>query len=776
MNVRTACFWWALVAALVVTDAATRAQQAPAPGAGDPVLQPTSHPRLPADLSHLWLAPPARGIARTPALNDFVSGVKLEVDSNFARALPIFMQPAVRQGTLGHYAEYYQGLAELRLGRAADARQTFQALAAKNPVGYLAEAAALREAECDETLNDQGAAMQVYEHLSKAKSTAPDEVLMRLGRAARAAGRPDKATEAYSRLVYEFPFSDLAPLAGGELESLPIAPIAPGSTRFKLELGRAERLFGAKRYAQARPVFEGLRQAARDDDREIVQLRLAECDYFLKRTRDARDGVKPFIDKGARQGEALFFYAIATRELGGHDEYLRLVRRIVDEFSTQSWAEEALNNLATHYIRQSDDDSAERTFREMYEKFPTGHYAERAAWKIGWWAYRNARYAETVRVFEGAAAHFPRSDYRPPWLYWSARAHETLREPALAEARYALVVADYQNSYYGRLASKRLDTARPKEISDVTFQSSDSETNLNSEIRNLNSAVPLPANEAVVRTLLSLELYDQALDELHYAQKQWGDSPAIQATIGWIHYRRGELRTGINVMKRAYPQYLAAGGEKLPPALLKVLFPIDYWPLIRRYSSEHQLDPYVVAALIAQESTFTADVKSAANAYGLMQLLPSTGRQYAKALGLPGRFSLSMLTTAETNMKMGTAYFADLVKQFGGAHFALASYNAGASRIAKWMAAKPGLERDEFIDDIPFPETQNYVKRILGTAEDYRRLYGSDAAADGTDATPAVSHAPAAPASKASASGASKTKKKPTPKKKPAARQTKKAA
>jgi len=459
---------------------------------------------------------------------------------------------------------------------------------------------------------------------------------------------------------------------------------------------------------------------------------------------------------------------VATRELGGHEEYLRVVRRIVDEFPSQSWAEEALNNLATHYILQSDDDNAEKTFREMYTKFPTGHYAERAAWKIGWWAYRNANYAETVRVFEGAAVNFPRSDYRPPWLYWSARAHEALREPALAEARYTLVATDYLNSYYGRLASRRLDTARPP-----TPPSEPTATD--SEFGIQNSEFPkLPANDAVVRALLSLDLYDQALDELHYAQKMWGDSSAIQATIAWIYYRRGELRAGINVMKRAYPQYLAAGGEQLPPELLKVLFPINYWSLIRRYSNEHQLDPYVVAALIAQESTFTADVKSAANAYGLMQLLPSTGRQYAKRLSLP-RFSLGMLTTAEANIKMGTAYFADLVKQFGGLHFALATYNAGPSRIAKWIAAKPGLERDEFIDDIPFPETQNYVKRILGTAEDYRRLYGPDGSADATDAIPAVAEAPAAAASKAAPAKAGATKKKP-PVKKKAAAQKKKAA
>jgi soluble lytic murein transglycosylase len=124
-----------------------------------------------------------------------------------------------------------------------------------------------------------------------------------------------------------------------------------------------------------------------------------------------------------------------------------------------------------------------------------------------------------------------------------------------------------------------------------------------------------------------------------------------------------------------------------------------------------------------------------------------------------------MLTTAETNIKMGTAYFADLVRQFGGAHYALATYNAGPNRVARWISERPGVDRDEFIDDIPFPETQNYVKRILGTAEDYRRLYGSEQVASGDeDATPALSHqAKPAPAEKASAA-------KPPAKKKPAAK------
>jgi soluble lytic murein transglycosylase len=774
---RKGLFALAFGAALLLPAVSPRAQQAPAPGdSGEPALRPTIHPRLPADLSQLWLAPVKARTPRTAAMNELTSAVKLEVDANFAGALPILSQPAIQQGTLGGYAEYYKGLAELRLGRPVDARRTFQALAEKNPVGYLVEATALREAECDETLGDQAAAMEIYTRLAAMKTTAPDDVLMRLGRAARAVGNTDRATEAFARVVYEFPFSDLAVLASAELENLPLAPIAAGTNRYKLELGRAERLFGAKRYVPARAAFEGVRASARDDDRELVNLRLAECDYFLKRPRPARDGVKPYIEKAARQGEALYFYAVALRDLGDRAEYQRLVRRLVEEFPSQSWAEEALNNLATHYILESDDENADATFREMYEKFPVGHYAERAAWKIGWWSYRNRRYADTIRAFESAAAHFPRSDYRPTWLYWSARAHDALNETALAEGRYALVATDYRNTYYGRLSLKHLEgrAAERRVVADVQIASppADGAPPFPNEAP---PVAPLPPNEHVIRALLELDLYDQALDELHYAQKNWGDSAAIQATIGWIFHERGDLRAGINAIKRAYPQYMAAGGEKLPTELLKVLFPVDYWPLIRRYSAEHQLDPYMIAALIAQESTFTADVKSPANAYGLMQLLPSTGRQYAKAVNK--RYSLSLLTTAESNIRMGTAYFADLVRQFGGAHYALATYNAGPNRVARWIAQRPGIDRDEFIDDIPFPETQGYVKKILGTAEDYRRLYGPESgSASEIDAMPAVAHPPSAAAG-AKASAAPAVKKKPAPtKKKTAARKTKKAA
>ena len=146
-----------------------------------------------------------------------------------------------------------------------------------------------------------------------------------------------------------------------------------------------------------------------------------------------------------------------------------------------------------------------------------------------------------------------------------------------------------------------------------------------------------------------------------------------------------------------------------------------------------------------------------------MQILPSTGRRLAASLGIR-RFTTSMLTNGETNIRLGTLYFKRLIQQFGGTYYALASYNAGENRVVRWKAERPGMDEDEFIDDIPFPETQNYVKRILGTAEDYRRLYGEG----GGQPRPAVK---ASAAAKKPATPTVKKKapaKKAPPKKKPA--------
>src|SRR4029078_6447923 len=102
-----------------------------------------------------------------------------------------------------------------------------------------------------------------------------------------------------------------------------------------------------------------------------------------------------------------------------------------------------------------------------------------------------------------------------------------------------------------------------------------------------------------------------------------------------IYHQKGDLRRAITVMRRAYPQFLAAGGEGLPAEILQIIFPLTYWDSIKRTPAICELHPYVVAALIAQESTFDASARSVANAWGLMQIVPATGKRLPRRRGLP---------------------------------------------------------------------------------------------------------------------------------------------
>ena len=728
-----------------------------------PALGPTVHAPLPDKASDLWLVPAESDrAARTLATYaPLARGLERYRAGDFGAALPLFSSPSLASTALGDYARYYAAMSRLRLQQTAEARRAFDALLDRRLEGYLAVAAALGAAEAAEAAGDTQAALRRYERLAGDKHAVNEDILSRLGRAALAVGDRRKAAEAFARVYYEFPLTAAATVAGTQLASLQDVIQRTG---YKGDLGRAQLLFGARRYAEARAAFEAIRGHVSGDDRELVDLRIAECDFHLRRWTAAMEGVRPYLERASRRAEARFFHLSALRETGDHAGYVDETRALVRDFPDSSWSEEALNNLGTHYILTNHDDLAAETFGELYAKFPTGPRAERAAWKYGWWKYKLGEYAETVRVFESAAAAFPRSDYRPSFLYWSGRAHAHRGAGSQAEARLRLVYTDYANSYYGRLAQRRLG----RRASPLTDADAPVPASRQAPVVTDRAAY---ATDGTIRLLLANDLYDEALNELRHAQRVYGASPVLDATIAWAYHRKGELRRAITLMRRTYPQFLTSTGQQLPTEMLQVIFPLTYWDAIRRHSARHGLDPYIVAALIAQESTFDPKIKSPANAWGLMQIVPGTGRRMAQAAGIR-RFTTPMLTDPETNLRLGTLYFSRLIQQFGGTYYALASYNAGENRIVRWKAERPGIDEDEFIDDIPFPETQNYVKRILGTAEDYRRLYGrGDGKPIGTATAPASTQ-PAATVRPSTANHATKrpavTRKAPT--KKPATR------
>ncbi len=168
---------------------------------------------------------------------------------------------------------------------------------------------------------------------------------------------------------------------------------------------------------------------------------------------------------------------------------------------------------------------------------------------------------------------------------------------------------------------------------------------------------------------------------------------------------------------------LVVVGRTEPDAYLRLRYPLGYESLVRSTATTYDLDPALLAALIASESGFDAEAVSPAGAIGLMQILPSTGTSIAQRRGLDG-FDTATLAEPATNLDMGTWYLRDLIDKYAdhpqSRDLALAAYNAGQGNVDAWVDATPMGEAVS----IPYPETRAYIAKVARLEDIYRRAWG----------------------------------------------------
>jgi soluble lytic murein transglycosylase len=159
----------------------------------------------------------------------------------------------------------------------------------------------------------------------------------------------------------------------------------------------------------------------------------------------------------------------------------------------------------------------------------------------------------------------------------------------------------------------------------------------------------------------------------------------------------------------------------------RVRYPRAYWDLVHGASNRLSLDPYLVLALARQESLFNPRATSVSNARGLMQLIPSTARKMAAERGMS---TVTVpLYDPSVNVELGTTYLKNLFEMFNGDSFrAVAAYNAGEHAVQKWSTNFSG-DDDEWVENIAYKETREYVKKVIGGRREYQLLYQPNAAA-----------------------------------------------
>ena len=362
------------------------------------------------------------------------------------------------------------------------------------------------------------------------------------------------------------------------------------------------------------------------------------------------------------------------------------------------------------FAELSEDDNFEQAMSvlmRLLEVDPTDTTGRRYLWRLGWQAYIARDYPVAIGYWSELESMYPETTNARSGRYWTGRSHQALGHSNRANEIFAEIVAPGIEDFYSRHAAARLS---PDFVASTPAPR--------------NPTEPWPGDPQLERALWlsDLGLDDFALIELDTLRERT-DARAQWAAEAIVLARNGQRRDSIRKLARAFPALGRPNQAIVPADALRLYYPLDFRDIIERYAKEKDLSPYLVFAMVRQESAFDVKAKSWAGARGLMQLMPATGRELAQRMGL--RYSSDRLNDPEFSVRLGTSYYSQVLNMFDGNHeLALAGYNGGPYRIKKlWRQAGSNPELDTFLENLGLEETKTYVKRILLFENSYRRLY-----------------------------------------------------
>jgi soluble lytic murein transglycosylase len=484
----------------------------------------------------------------------------------------------------------------------------------------------------------------------------------------------------------------------------------------------ADALYAGGRFADAGEEYRALaNDAAQSDPQAKNALLVAAASCDLKTKRLSKEEVDALPDTSDESGARRMYLAVElARNKDDGSTQQGLVSRMEQRFPDSPWLAEALYTSANMYLLRKDYPQAILYYSELVTRFPTHRYAPSSHWKAAWLNYRLGNYSAAAVQFDQQISQYAGGKEIPSALYWRGRLYsDQEHQPAMAAAYYQTVSRAFEHYYYAQIARERLAELGQVSAADVAMLDNIQPE----EIPALTDDVPEDDEHVIKAHLLAnagLNEYIPAEIQAADGSEQWGAFAEAE-----IYSSDGETFRAMRVLKHALPFYTSAPIDSLPMGYWKILFPQQYWSSIEQESAKNGLDPYMVASLIRQESEFNPAAISGANAWGLMQLLPSVGRSMAKEEGIH-HFNENDLLNPETNIRLGTRYLRQTLDKFSGQPaYAFAAYNAGDSRVTDWQSIGKYRGMDEFVESIPFTETRDYVQAILRNESIYRELNGS---------------------------------------------------
>ena len=647
-----------------------------------------------------------------------------------AQALGWFLK-AQNDQLLREYALYWTAQAKHALKRTAEAYADLQTLQRDYPNTAMREQ--ILEAFAP-TAVESGHAQEAIDALSAySVTTSKPALLLERARAYQTAHQFPKAAKDYQTLFYKFPLTDEAKAAGSVLPKISKALgkeySYPGVEMQEL---RAQVFYDAHKWREARAEFEKLFSMLKDSanpTRQLAQLRAAECRVQLKGSANLLSSLKtpdPDVD-----AERRYSLSQAYRSAKKNADMLSTIEQLAQKYPQSKWTEEALMAAGNYYWVELDRAKAASYYQRVLDGFPAGKNAFNAEWRIAWVAYLN-RQSDADDKLTVFLKKYPVSANAVDAVYWLGRNAERSGNPAHARSYYEKAVDRFPLTYFGHAAELRLAKLGPGEEDPAEFLASIPPP---PALRPFDEPIPPAAADRWARAQALRSIAFDASAELELKNAYFAtSSPRFLLEAAQAAFDQGHFAAGMAYGRIIVPSFDSRKFSDAPLAVWKTLYPLPYEAALRREAAKNDFDPMFAAGLIRQESTFQADVVSYANAIGLMQVLPKTGRRLAKQLRV--KYNKNLLFQPDYNLQLGMLYIANLLRLTGAPEYAAAAYNAGEDRIALWKSERNYEEIPELVESIPFTQTREYVQIVLRNAEVYRQIYGPSEAHD----PPRVTH------------------------------------
>jgi len=578
-----------------------------------------------------------------------------------------FADSPLRAAFLETYADILQ-----KRGSEASAREAWQRAIAFLEDGDTKAELWYRTGQSYESEGQLAAAMAAYQQASNAYPTTPaglqsEERLQSLASQLNLPARTSEmALERGNRFLANG-WSDSARLAFEEALSGPLTK--PQLEQAQMQLGIA--FFYMRHYDESAETF-----AKRKPDQEAT--------YWWARAQ-------------ARRGEVTT--AISTLE--------SLAKRAPPVLSSRS--------LLVAALLLQDRGEARRAlalFERIAKNRRAPEQASAAFWRLGWARFRAGQYQRARKEFLAMAkrSNDPLDRLRP--LYWGARAAEESGAIETAQREFIEIASQFPFSYYGWRASQRIEgtIVRPNPVVRV-----EPHEPANNALR--------PAELERIAVLLEAGLEQWAQDELAQVARR-ARSLDDRIALASLYTHAGDYHTAQRLIVDAYANLLASGVDPQKLKLWQLAWPMAYGSTLREvFSTDFIIDPELVLAIMREESGYRPGVISSAGARGLLQIMPETGARLARRAEMDA-FADDDLFSPKVNIALGSLYLDELWRRFGGrASAAIGSYNAGPEPVSRWLKNAPGLDDDVFVEQIPYSQTQAYVKRVLRSLHVYKTFY-----------------------------------------------------